>query len=174
LDGVVSPDVGVVAGAEVVSPAEEVVAEAAVAPPGDGVVADVATRATAVAVSVRDDVSPRRIGAVSALLARAASGQSQGLRAGEIDHIVILMMENRSFDHMLGYRRFAHPETNGLTGNESNPFSQGAPYSGVCCITRLRSAPNRLVVELTPQMTSASSVNATASRRPAGSWVAIS
>ncbi|MEV4112385.1 alkaline phosphatase family protein [Nonomuraea sp. NPDC049695] len=50
------------------------------------------------------------------------------LYEGKIDHIVVLMMENRSFDHMLGYRHFSHPEVHGLTGNESNPFSQGPPY----------------------------------------------
>ena len=37
-------------------------------------------------------------------------------------------MENRSFDHMLGYRHFAHPQVNGLTGNEPNPNPHGPPY----------------------------------------------
>jgi len=30
------------------------------------------------------------------------------------------MLENRSFDHMLGFMKRARPELNGLTGNESN------------------------------------------------------
>src|SRR5262245_15568149 len=33
-----------------------------------------------------------------------------------IDHLVLLMLENRSFDHIFGFR----PGVNGLTGNESN------------------------------------------------------
>ena len=49
-----------------------------------------------------------------------------------IDHIVVLMLENRSFDHMLGYlytreenkSPIGHP-FDGLTGQESNPDSTG-------------------------------------------------
>src|SRR5262245_964884 len=40
-----------------------------------------------------------------------------------LEHIVVLMMENRSFDHMLG--GLAIPGINGLTGTESNPDTQG-------------------------------------------------
>ena len=40
-------------------------------------------------------------------------------------HIVVLMMENRSFDHMLGALMQQDPRINGLTGNESNPDSSG-------------------------------------------------
>ena len=41
---------------------------------------------------------------------------------GKIDHIVVLMMENRSFDHLLGYLRLDDvlPGVDGLTGQESN------------------------------------------------------
>lgn len=39
----------------------------------------------------------------------------------QIEHIVVLMMENRSFDHMLGYlRNDGMPEVRGLVGDESN------------------------------------------------------
>ena len=39
----------------------------------------------------------------------------------QIDHLVFIMMENRSFDHMLGYLRAARgPEYEGLHGDESN------------------------------------------------------
>ena len=39
----------------------------------------------------------------------------------KIKHIVVLMMENRSFDHMLGYlRNDGMPEVRGLVGDESN------------------------------------------------------
>lgn len=43
-----------------------------------------------------------------------------------LKHIVVLMMENRSFDHMLGGLKNQYPKINGLTGSESNPDSNGA------------------------------------------------
>jgi phospholipase C len=47
-------------------------------------------------------------------------------RLKEIKHIVVLMMENRSFDQMLGYLTQAGlPEVRGLTGGESNPDGKG-------------------------------------------------
>jgi phospholipase C len=49
-------------------------------------------------------------------------------------HIVVLMMENRSFDHMLGGLSLVmeqgakkYPKVNGLTGNEFNPDTQNTP-----------------------------------------------
>lgn len=42
-------------------------------------------------------------------------------------HIVVLMMENRSFDHMLGGLMKEDPRINGLTGSESNPDSANEP-----------------------------------------------
>jgi phospholipase C len=51
-------------------------------------------------------------------------------RLGQIKHIVVLMMENRSFDHMLGYLKHANPpleDLNGLEGTESNPDDQNQP-----------------------------------------------
>ena len=51
-----------------------------------------------------------------------------------IEHVVVLMLENRSFDHMLGYLYSAEGNVSpagqpfdGLTGNESNPDSSGSP-----------------------------------------------
>jgi len=42
---------------------------------------------------------------------------------GHIDHIVVLTMENRSFDHILGYLRLnGRTDVDGLTGTESNSF----------------------------------------------------
>ncbi|HEY1731942.1 MAG TPA: alkaline phosphatase family protein [Terriglobales bacterium] len=43
----------------------------------------------------------------------------------KLQHIVVLMMENRSFDHMLGGLKARDPRINGLTGNESNPDTNG-------------------------------------------------
>src|SRR5271166_4992422 len=42
-----------------------------------------------------------------------------------LKHIVVLMMENRSFDHMLGALKQKNQGINGLTGNESNPDTNG-------------------------------------------------
>ena len=47
----------------------------------------------------------------------------------KIDHIVVLMMENRSFDQMLGYlMRDGLPEVDGLRGDEWNEDAEGNRY----------------------------------------------
>jgi phospholipase C len=43
----------------------------------------------------------------------------------KLQRIVVLMMENRSFDHMLGALKAKSPAINGLTGDESNPDADG-------------------------------------------------
>jgi phospholipase C len=50
---------------------------------------------------------------------------SQGL--DNLKHIVVLMMENRSFDHMLGALKAQDSRINGLTGQESNPDTTNEP-----------------------------------------------
>lgn len=45
----------------------------------------------------------------------------------QLKHIVVLMMENRSFDHMLGYLKAQDPRIDGVTGAETNPDTTGAP-----------------------------------------------
>jgi phospholipase C len=42
-----------------------------------------------------------------------------------IEHLVVLMLENRSFDHMLGFSEI--PGIDGLTGTETNPDTNGNP-----------------------------------------------
>ena len=46
-------------------------------------------------------------------------------RLANIDHIVVLMMENRSFDHMLGYlsKEGGRSDIDGLRGGEKNPYN---------------------------------------------------
>jgi phospholipase C len=44
----------------------------------------------------------------------------------KLKHIVVLMMENRSFDHMLGGLKALDPRVDGLDGTESNPDTTGA------------------------------------------------
>lgn len=53
-----------------------------------------------------------------------------------IDHIVVLMLENRSFNHMLGLLYSASGNLSpsgqpveGLTGKESNPGTNGTPVN---------------------------------------------
>jgi phospholipase C len=53
----------------------------------------------------------------------------------EIDHIVVLMLENRSFDHMLGYLSLppavggkGRTDVDGLTGNETNDDANGVRF----------------------------------------------
>ena len=42
-----------------------------------------------------------------------------------LKHIVVLMMENRSFDHMRGSLKAVSPQIDGLAGTESNPDING-------------------------------------------------
>lgn len=59
---------------------------------------------------------------------------ANGSGLAAIEHVVVLMLENRSFDHMLG---FLYPGNvtpsgqpfDGLTGTESNPGSNGQPVT---------------------------------------------
>src|SRR5258708_4730754 len=60
-------------------------------------------------------------------------GMSNGGGLASVSHIVVLMLENRSFDHMLGFLYTAQGNVSpaglpfaGLTGTESNPDSTGA------------------------------------------------
>ncbi|KAF8394932.1 hypothetical protein HHK36_018871 [Tetracentron sinense] len=48
---------------------------------------------------------------------------------GPIKTLVVLVMENRSFDHILGWMKSARPEIDGLTGKESNRVSVSDPDS---------------------------------------------
>jgi phospholipase C len=45
----------------------------------------------------------------------------------KLQHLVVLMMENRSFDHMLGGLKQLNPAIDGLNGNETNPDTTGEP-----------------------------------------------
>ncbi len=63
-----------------------------------------------------------------------SDGAGVGLSA--IEHVVVLMLENRSFDHMLGYLYSGSGNVSpsgqpfeGLTGNESNPDKSAKPVA---------------------------------------------
>lgn len=49
--------------------------------------------------------------------------------SGSIKTIVVLVQENRSFDHMLGWMKQLNPEINGVTGEQWNPISTADPNS---------------------------------------------
>src|SRR6201998_1077321 len=42
-----------------------------------------------------------------------------------LKHIVVLMMENRSFDHMLGSLKAVNPQIDGIDGTQWNPDTNG-------------------------------------------------
>jgi phospholipase C len=52
-----------------------------------------------------------------------------GNNLSAIEHVVVLMLENRSFDHMLGFLYPAGPQFEGLAGTESNPDASGNPVT---------------------------------------------
>ncbi|ONK77823.1 uncharacterized protein A4U43_C02F11100 [Asparagus officinalis] len=53
-----------------------------------------------------------------------------------IKSIVVLVLENRSFDHMLGWmKKSVNPSINGLTGSECNPSSTHDPKSPSVCVS---------------------------------------
>ena len=71
-----------------------------------------------------------------------------------VEHIVVLMLENRSFDHMIGYLYSEHNNVSprgdafdGLTGQESCPDSAGNAVSvyQITPDTRYSSSPPHLV-----------------------------
>jgi phospholipase C len=51
--------------------------------------------------------------------------QTAGLPGSPIKHLIVVMMESRSFDHMLGALKTTNPQIDGLTGAERNPDSTG-------------------------------------------------
>jgi phospholipase C len=56
--------------------------------------------------------------------AKEAAGIKRKTNLTPIEHVIILMLENRSFDHMLGFLKKQNPEVNGCLPNEagcSNP-----------------------------------------------------
>lgn len=54
---------------------------------------------------------------------------SHAIEENPIKTIVILVMENRSFDHMLGWMKKLNPNINGVTGLESSQLSVSDPNS---------------------------------------------
>lgn len=57
------------------------------------------------------------------------AGQADAVNLEKVDHVVVLMLENRSFDHMLGYLSLTgeRPEIDGLRPGLANQY-QGRSY----------------------------------------------
>eukprot|EP01102_Stenamoeba_stenopodia_P011388 TRINITY_DN3494_c0_g1_i1.p1 TRINITY_DN3494_c0_g1~~TRINITY_DN3494_c0_g1_i1.p1 ORF type:complete len:505 (-),score=88.74 TRINITY_DN3494_c0_g1_i1:105-1619(-) len=53
-----------------------------------------------------------------------------------ITHVVTLMLENRSFDHMIGWLMQQNPNIDGLDGTQVNPFFPGDPNSLLAPVTK--------------------------------------
>ncbi|XP_031489778.1 non-specific phospholipase C6-like isoform X2 [Nymphaea colorata] len=54
---------------------------------------------------------------------------------GPIKTVVVLVMENRSFDHILGWMKATNPNIDGVTGKECNPKSTLHPDTDFICFT---------------------------------------
>eukprot|EP00249_Psilotum_nudum_P036345 c6857_g1_i1 orf=255-1811(-) len=52
-----------------------------------------------------------------------------------IKTVVVLFLENRSFDHILGWQKQLNPEIDGVTGQECNPLSTTEPNSPLVYFT---------------------------------------
>ena len=61
----------------------------------------------------------------------ATSAKFQGIK-----RFVVLMLENRSFDHLLGYLKATNPNVMGLTGNEFNQMEPNSPASPKINVSR--------------------------------------
>jgi phospholipase C len=59
----------------------------------------------------------------------------------KIEHLVVLMMENRSFDYMFGFLKSNSWPIDGLNGNETNPTARAPQFESV----RTPSTPEILI-----------------------------
>lgn len=62
---------------------------------------------------------------LAAVLAAAVSAGAQ-----KVEHVVLLLMENRAFDHVFGFATSDLPGIDGLDGTESNPVDPSDPSKG--------------------------------------------
>lgn len=68
----------------------------------------------------------------SLLLLLSAAIQLGVVNSGNIEHVIVLMLENRSLDHMLGFLKEVNPDVNGCLPNQSgcsNPIDPLDPAS---------------------------------------------
>jgi phospholipase C len=53
-----------------------------------------------------------------------------------IKRFVVLMLENRSFDHLIGYLKASNPKVMGLSGNEFNQKNPNSPADPQITVSR--------------------------------------
>ena len=70
----------------------------------------------------------------SALCLALASSASSA-ESSRVKHLVILMMENHSFDNMLGWMKRQNPEIDGLDGTQCNKIDPSDASSKNVCVT---------------------------------------
>jgi phospholipase C len=82
------------------------------------------------------EITPRLARSAEVPSPEGAEAETFQARLGAIQHIVVLMLEQRSFDHMLGFLYTSQGNLtpagrpyDGLTGTESNPGPSGEPVS---------------------------------------------
>ncbi|MGH3419716.1 MAG: alkaline phosphatase family protein, partial [Streptosporangiaceae bacterium] len=65
-----------------------------------------------------------RAGPSAATRSADALTSSDAANLGKVDHVVVVMLENRSFDHMLGYLSLSggRPEIDGLRPGLANEY----------------------------------------------------
>ena len=87
----------------------------------------------AAAYNPGDTIGRRNGGNVRRAIGETGAEMSNGNGLASVNHVVVLMLENRSFDHMLGFLYTAQGNVSpagqpfdGLTGTESNPDATGA------------------------------------------------
>lgn len=87
----------------------------------------------------------------------------------QIDHFVVLMLENRSFDNLLGRLYPGRPDFEGLTGNEVNPDGCGGSVkvwtdpTNPACMWLPEPDPGELFVDINEQLFGAGPVSGTPS-----------
>lgn len=72
---------------------------------------------------------------LSASLPLSSSKKAKHKISGPIKTFVVVVMENRSFDHMLGWLRKTRPDIDGLTGSETNRVNASDPNSPSVAVT---------------------------------------
>ncbi|XP_047331517.1 non-specific phospholipase C6-like [Impatiens glandulifera] len=71
-----------------------------------------------------------------AITINAETSEKVNEKKQPIKTIVVLILENRSFDHILGWmKRSVNPSINGVTGRECNPVSTKSKSSKSICVT---------------------------------------
>jgi phospholipase C len=73
-------------------------------------------------------LASRQGNAAAELVTKGAPGyvSSTGPHDPQVKHLIVVMLEHRSFDHMLGLLASPSYDIDGLTGRETNPDSTGA------------------------------------------------